>query len=68
MFTKTERGERILWCLLESDAQEIAREQIGRELTEGELVDVAKGLEFGFSDWAVIVETTVDQIVEKKEK
>lgn len=63
MFTKTEHGEKILWCLLEDDAQEIAKEQIGRELTEEELIRVAKGLEFGFEFWEEVMRTSIEETV-----
>lgn len=59
MFTKTEHGEKILWCLLEDDAQEIATEMINRELTEEELVGVANGLGFGFEFWEEVMRTSI---------
>lgn len=61
MFTKTEDGDRILWCLLEDDAQEIAKEEIGRELTEEELREVQNGLEFGFEFWEEVMRTSIEE-------
>jgi hypothetical protein len=43
-FTKTERDERILWCVLEEDAQALAEEILGRKLTLEELQRAKKSL------------------------
>ncbi len=67
MFTKNEHGEQILWCLLEEDAQVMAKEQIGRELTQKELYAVQKGLEFGFEHWTIIMETAIEEITKNEE-
>lgn len=67
MFTKNEHGEQILWCLLEGDAQEMAKEQIGRELTQTELYTVQKGLEAGFEYWTVIMSTAIEEVTKKEE-
>ena len=63
MFTKTEHGEKILWCLFEDDAQEIAKEQIGRELTKEELIRVAKGFGFEFEFWEEVMRTNIEETV-----
>jgi len=61
-FTKTERGERILWCILEDDAQEMAERILGRRLTMDELYRVKKGLEYGFEDWCVVLESAIREL------
>ena len=68
MFTKTNYGEKILFCLVEADAQEVAKEQIGRELTEEELYQVQKGLEFGFEFWEEVMRTAIEETVKTKVK
>jgi len=60
MYTKTESGAKILWCLLESDAQDRAEERIGRKLTEDELRTVQKGLESGLGSWNEIMDEAID--------
>jgi len=67
MFTKTEHGKKILWCLLEDGAQEIAKEMINRELTKEELVGVANGLGFGFEFWEEVMRTSIEETVRKKD-
>jgi len=62
-YTLTERGEKILWCLLEDDAQEMAKQKIGRRLTEDELYRVKKGLENGMQ-YDVELETVIEMAVE----
>ena len=67
MFTKTERGEKILWCLLEDDAQEVAKREIDRKLiTDEELYQVQKGLEFGFEFWEEVMRTAIEETVKVK--
>lgn len=45
------------------DAQNIALERIGRELTVEELEQVRKGVEFGLElCWDVVVKTAVDEV------
>jgi len=61
-FTKTERGERILFCLLEDDAQDMAREILGRELALEELRIVRKGIESGLGDWSTSLETAIEDL------
>jgi len=68
MFTKTNYGEKILFCLVEADAQELAKQQIGRELTEQELYQVQKGLEFGFEFWEEVMRTAIEETVKTKVK
>lgn len=62
-YTYTTRGERVLWVLLEDDAQEMAKRKIGRRLTEDELYRVKKGLENGMQ-YDVELETAVELAVE----
>ena len=64
-FTKTERGERILWCVLEDDAQEMAERILSRRLTEDELYHVKKALEYGFEDWWIALETAIQDLKEE---
>lgn len=63
-FTKTERGERILWCVLEDDAQEMAMRILGRRLSEDELYRVKKSLEYGFEDWTIVLKTAIEDLEE----
>ena len=67
-FTKTERGERILFCLLEDDAQDMAEEILGRKLTLDELHRVEKGLESGLGDWSTPLETAIEDLKEEHEE
>ena len=62
-YTHTTRGERVLWVLLEDDAQEMAKQNIGRRLTEDELYRVKKGLENGMQ-YSVELETAIQLAVE----
>ena len=64
MYTRTKSGERILWCLLESDAQDRAEERIGRKLTEDELRTVRKGLESGLGSWNEIMDVAIDLAID----
>ncbi len=49
------------------DAQNIARERIGRELTIEELEQVQKGVEFGLElSWDEVVKTAIDEIAENE--
>lgn len=61
MFTKNQRGEQILWCLLEGDAQEMAKQQLGRQLTQTELYAVQRGLEAGFEFWTEVMRTAIEE-------
>jgi len=62
VYTLTERGEKILWCIIEEDAQTMAKRLIGRELTEDELYGVRKGLEWGLGEcYADILETAIQE-------
>lgn len=60
-YTHTTRGERVLWVLLEDDAQEMAKRKLGRRLTEDELYRVKKGLENGMQ-YTVELETAIEMI------
>ena len=63
-YTHTTRGERVLWVLLEDDAQEMAKQNIGRKLTEDELYRVKKGLENGMR-YDVELKTAIEMAVEE---
>ena len=63
-YTKTERGERILWCVLEDDAQEAALRILGRRLNENELYQVKRSLEYGLEDWWITLETAIKDLEE----
>lgn len=62
-YTLTHRGERVLWVLLEDDAQAMAEKKIGRRLTEEELRKVRKGLESGMQ-YRVELETAIEMVTE----
>ena len=66
-FTKTERGERILWCVLEDDAQEAALRILGRRLNEDELYQVKRTLEFGLEDWWITLEAAIRDLKAESE-
>jgi len=73
MYRRTESGERIVWCLLESDAQKRAEVRIKRKLTEDELRTVQKGLEIGFRTWYEVMDLAINSVIcpvlqRKKEK
>ena len=66
MFTKTDYDEKILFCLVEADTQEIAKREIGRKLTDEELYQVQKGLESGFEFWEEVMRTAIEETVKVK--
>jgi len=69
MYSHTKNGERILWCLLEADAQDIAEARIKRKLTKMELVLVRKGLESGLGEcWHDVMATSIDLAVEQSKQ
>ena len=57
---------KILFQLQDEDAQILARENIGRELTDDELERVKKLLEFGLECWGDVMITAIDEIVDEK--
>jgi len=63
-FMKTENGDRILFCIVEGDAQEVAERVLGRRLNEDELYRVKRGLEFGLEDWWASLEAAVRECAE----
>lgn len=68
MYSHTKNGERILWCLLESDAQDMAEARIKRKLSVVELLQVKKGLESGLGEcWHDIMATSMDLAVAHSE-
>lgn len=44
-----------IFILTEEDAQIMAKDTIGRELTEAELYAVSKGVQAGLEDWSLIM-------------
>lgn len=68
MYSHTKNGERILWSLLESDAQDMAEARIKRKLTVTELLSVKKGLESGLGEcWHDIMAASIDSAVIQSE-
>ena len=67
-YTKTERGERILWCVLEDDAQEAVLRILGRKLSEDELHQVKRALEFGLEDWWITQEVAIRDLKAESEE
>lgn len=63
MYRRTESGERIFWCLLESDVQNRAEVRIKRKLTEDELRTVQKGLESGLGSWYEIMDLAINLVI-----
>lgn len=61
MFQLTADGEKILYVLVEEDAQGVAEEHLGRKLTEEELQDIKKGLEHGFDNWAETIQSILTE-------
>jgi hypothetical protein len=50
------------------DAQNIARQRIGRELSIEELERVRKGVEFGLElSWDVVLKTAIDEVALEEE-
>lgn len=50
------------------DAQNIARQRIGRELSIEELERVRKGVEFGLElSWDVVLKTAIDEVASEEE-
>ena len=66
MFTKTESGDKILYCLTEEDAQFVAKKQFKTHLTEDELYVVRKCLEYGFEDWDIVMKTAIQQVLTER--
>jgi hypothetical protein len=58
------RNRKILYVLVEDDAQDVAQREFGRELTEDELYQVRKCLEWGLGETATdIMEVAVGEAV-----
>ncbi len=64
-FCKNEWGNRILYQIIEEDAQLLAQKRIGRKLTDDELYQVKKGIEWGMECWTIVVNTAIDIAVQK---
>lgn len=64
-FCKNEWGNRILYQIIEEDAQLLAQKRIGRKLTDDELYQVKKGIEWGMECWTIVVNTAIDLAVQK---
>jgi len=64
---KTERGDEIIYALVVEDLQGAALNQIGRELTDYEIYEVKKGLDWGLSSCLdTIMETAIDLAIAEK--
>jgi len=48
-----------IFILTEEDAQIVAQDMIGRELTESELHDVSNGVQGGLDDWGEIMRIAI---------
>ncbi len=59
-----EKYEDALYILTKEDAQIIARDVIGRELSSKELRYVKKGLEYGFEDWTEVMTIAIKRAIE----
>lgn len=59
-----ERYEDALFVLTKEDAQFMARDMIGRELSSEELRYVKKGLEYGLWDWADVITISIKEAIE----
>jgi hypothetical protein len=51
-----------VFLLSVEDVQYVAREKIGRELSEDELEDVKKGVEWGLDCWEDVVGYAIDNL------
>ena len=61
------QGEmKTLFRLTDEDAQILAREKIGRELTGCELERIKKGLEFGLECWEEVMITAIEEVADEK--
>ena len=59
---------KILFQLSDEDAQFLAKEKIGRELTDCELELVQKCLEFGLECWEEVMITAIEEVEEYSKK
>ncbi|MCD6456678.1 MAG: hypothetical protein J7K81_07835 [Methanophagales archaeon] len=55
----------ILFLLTDEDAQILAKERIGRELSYDELERVKKGLEFGLECWEEVMITAIEEVADE---
>ena len=63
-YGKTRFGSRILYVLTVEDAQTIAKDTVGKKLTEEELCLVQKGVESGFGhQWTDIMSIAIEEAV-----
>ena len=65
---KYEGDKNVLFILTDADAQIMAKERIGRELTEDELYSVRKGLEWGLECWNEVMSVAIDEAVRNNAK
>lgn len=65
-FSRTDSGERILFVLTEEEAHLLTEEKIGRRLTDEELEQVQKGLEFGLEFWEEVMRIAIDEAVKEE--
>lgn len=54
---------KVLFVLTDEDAQILARDKVGRELTDDELECVKKGVEFGLECWEEVMNTAIEEVI-----
>ena len=60
-----DKTEEVIFAVKVSDLQNEARQRIGRELTEEEMISASKGVESGLSfDIDTVFATAIDEAVE----
>lgn len=64
MYDNFDNPETILFRVTVSDVQDVAEEELDRELTEDENYSVKKGIEAGLGDWYEIVCCAIDNLEE----
>ena len=52
--------ERLIFAITAEEVQEIAKEVLGRELTEAELRNAKRGIESGLDSWSEVVRVAVE--------
>ena len=57
--------QRPIFTITSEEVQKIAKEVIGRELTEEELRRVKKGIEFGLECWEDVVRAAIEGVIVK---
>ena len=51
-----------IFCILPEDVQNVALRKVGRKLTEDELYQVKKGIEFGLEHWEEVVINSINEL------